>query len=196
MKKSLFVLTSLLVSSPLWANGSHAGMDHSSMDGAAMQHGEMQDSMMNHSEMDHSQMQDGSSKMDHSQMKMAGMSAVGMPAPHAQPDKVVHVLLSDDNRITFKQPVTIKENDVVQFVIMNTGKQAHQFVIGSNAEQKQYQAMMQSMTSHDHDSGNAVTVEPRKAKQITWHFHGDNQVELACHLADHYQAGMVHKLTL
>ncbi|MEZ9309478.1 copper-binding protein, partial [Vibrio cyclitrophicus] len=71
---------------------------------------------MDHSAVDHS-------SMDHSNMmNMGGMSEVGMPATGAKPDKVVHVLLSDDMKITFKNKVDIEPNDVVQFVVMNTGK--------------------------------------------------------------------------
>ncbi|MGR5457306.1 copper-resistant cuproprotein CopI, partial [Vibrio alfacsensis] len=76
----------------------------------------MDHSMMNHSDMDNA-------KMDHSNMmNMDGMSAVGMPAKGAKPDKVVHVILTDDMKITFKRDVKIEPNDVVQFVVMNTGK--------------------------------------------------------------------------
>ena len=74
--------------------------------------------------------------MDHSMMmNMDGMSEVGMPATGAKPDKVVHVLLSDDMKITFKNKIETEPNDVVQFVVMNTGKIDHEFSIGSAAEQ-------------------------------------------------------------
>lgn len=64
--------------------------------------------------MDHSKMDHGAMPMDHSQMMgMEGMSDVGMPAPGAKANKVVHVILSDDMKITFKKDVTIEPNDVV-----------------------------------------------------------------------------------
>ncbi len=49
-------------------------------------------------------MDHGAMPMDHSQMMgMEGMSDVGMPAPGAKANKVVHVILSDDMKITFKK---------------------------------------------------------------------------------------------
>ncbi|MGC9460507.1 copper-resistant cuproprotein CopI [Vibrio genomosp. F10] len=138
-------------------------------------------------------------KMDHStmMMDMDGMSAVGMPATGAQPDKVVHVILSDDMTITFKGDVKIEPNDVVQFVVMNTGKIEHEFAIGSAEEQEKHREMMKTMTSHhDHDSGSTVTVQAGKAKQLLWHFHGDNKVEFACNIAGHYEAGMKKNIQL
>ncbi|MCG9726391.1 copper-resistant cuproprotein CopI [Vibrio brasiliensis] len=150
---------------------------------------------MDHANMDHGSM--NSSKMDHSMMNMEGMSDVGMPAKGAKPDKVVHVLLSDDMKIRFKKEVKIEPNDVVQFVVLNTGKIDHEFTIGSEKEQVEHREMMKTMSAgHMHDSGNSVTVKPGKAKQLLWHFHGDNQVEFACNIAGHAEAGMIKKITL
>ncbi|OQK58604.1 hypothetical protein XM79_c21218 [Vibrio vulnificus] len=167
-------------------------MDHSKMDHSKMDHGKV-----DHSKMDHGNMKEGSMKMDHSSMMgMEGMSDVGMPAKGAKPDKVVHVMLSDDMKITFKKEVTIEPNDVVQFVVMNTGKIDHEFSIGSAAEQLKHREMMKQMGSHAHDSGSTVTVQPGKAKQLLWHFHGDNKVEFACNIPGHAEAGMVKKVEL
>ncbi|MCK6265778.1 copper-binding protein [Vibrio sp. ZSDE26] len=187
MKKSLIALSIALLSTTAFAEK----MDHGSMDHGKMDHSKMDHASMDHGKMDHS-------KMDHSSMmNMEGMSAVGMPAIGAQPDKVVHVILSDDMKITFKGDVTIEPNDVVQFVVMNTGKIEHEFAIGSQEEQTEHRKMMATMDSHhDHDTGSAVTVAPGKAKQLLWHFHGDNNVEFACNIAGHYEAGMKKKIQL
>lgn len=136
------------------------------------------------------------SKMDHSMMNMEGMSDVGMPAKGAKPDKVVHVLLADDMTIKFKKEVQIEPNDVVQFVVVNVGKIDHEFTIGSAQEQLEHREMMRKMPHHNHDSGNAVTVQPGKAKQLLWHFHGEDTVEFACNIPGHAEAGMVKKVSL
>lgn len=180
MKKTLITLAMTMLSTGALAEA----MDHSNMDHGAMK--------MDHSAM---QMQDG--KMDHSgMMNMDGMSEVGMPAKGAKPDVVVHVMLSDDMKITFKKDVKIQPNDVVQFVVMNTGKIDHEFSIGSAAEQLKHREMMKTMGNHAHDTGSTVTVQPGKAKQLLWHFHGDNNVEFACNIPGHAEAGMVKKVTL
>ncbi|PMK15736.1 copper-resistant cuproprotein CopI [Vibrio splendidus] len=179
MKKTLIAIALTLTTATAFAE-----MDHS-----MMKNGEM-----DHSKMNHSMMKGG--KMDHSMMNMEGMSEVGMPATGAKPDKVVHVLLSDDMKITFKNKVDIEPNDVVQFVVMNTGKIDHEFSIGSDSEQLEHREMMKNMGNHAHDSGSTVTVKPGKAKQMLWHFHGDNNVEFACNIPGHAEAGMVKALTL
>ncbi|MEH0759457.1 copper-binding protein [Vibrio sp. 16] len=178
MKKTLITLAITMFSTGVLADA----MDHSKMDHSNMGHGEMK---MDHSKMDHSNM-----------MNMEGMSAVGMPAKGAKPDKVVHVILTDDMKINFKKDVKIEPNDVVQFVVMNVGKIDHEFSIGSAQEQLKHREMMKNMGSHAHDSGSTVTVKPGKAKQLLWHFHGDNNVEFACNIPGHAEAGMVKKITL
>ncbi|MUK63757.1 copper-binding protein [Aliivibrio fischeri] len=173
MKKTVLAIALTLVASSAMAEMDHSKMDHSSMDMKSMD----------------------MSKMD--SMSMKDMNAVGMPATGMKPDKVVHVILSDDMKITFKKEVDIQPNDIVQFVIMNTGKIDHDFAIGNEAEQLEHREMMKKMTSgHAHDSGSTVTVKPGKAKQIIWHFHGDKNVEFACNIPGHAEAGMVKKITL
>ncbi|PMM63484.1 copper-resistant cuproprotein CopI [Vibrio lentus] len=194
MKKTLIAIALMLTTATAFAEMDHSAVDHSSKDHSGMEHSMMKSGEMDHSKMDHSMMKDG--KMDHSMMNMEGMSEVGMPATGAKPDKVVHVLLSDDMKITFKNKVDIEPNDVVQFVVMNTGKIDHEFSIGSASEQLEHREMMKNMGNHAHDSGSTVTVKPGKAKQILWHFHGDNNVEFACNIPGHAEAGMAKSITL
>lgn len=175
MKKLTLLMAALLSANVFAAGNDQHDMDHSKMD----------HSQMDHSKMDHS-------KMDHSSMH--GSSTTGMPAKGAKPDKVVHVLLADDMSITFKRDVMIEADDVVQFVVLNTGKMEHEFVIGSKTEQAEHREMMKTMSTHDME--NSVVVAPGKAKQILWHFHGDSEVELACNMPGHYEAGMIKKLSL
>ena len=181
MKKTLLVLMlSAIASTAMADRADHSKMDHGSMPMMKMEG-------MDHSKMDHSSMD----------MSMEGMSEVGMPAKGSKPDKVVHVLLSDDMKITFKKEVKIELNDVVQFVVMNTGKIDHEFSIGSMKEQLAHREMMKNMAmDHDHDSGSVVTVKPGKAKQLVWHFHGQPEVEFACNIPGHAEAGMTKSITL
>lgn len=176
MKKTLLTLILALTTTTAMA-----AMDHSTMDHAAM----------DHSGMDHSQMD--TTKMDHQMMNMKSMSDVGMPALGSKPNKVVYVTLSDDMTITLKKATDIQPNDVVQFVVMNTGKMTHEFSIGSPQEQAQSRQMGKG---HHTENVNAVMVAPGKAKQVLWHFHGSNKIEFACNMEGHATAGMTQTITL
>lgn len=178
---ALSLTSPLALADMMHSDSKQSGMDHSMMATGSMSHDGMSNQGMNHAGM----------------MNMGEMSDVGMSATGSKPTKVVHVLLSDDMKITFKKEVDIQPNDVVQFVIMNTGKIDHEFSIGSAKEQLMHREMMRSMNGqHMHDSGSTVTVQPGKAKQMMWHFQGDNNVEFACNIPGHAEAGMVKKVTL
>ncbi|EGR2554261.1 copper-binding protein [Vibrio sp. 2026] len=194
MKKTLLATLFSVTSMSVMAGMDHSNMDHGSMNHADMDSSNMNHGSMNHESMDHSNM--NHDDMDNSMMSMEGMSDVGMPATGAKPDKVVHVVLADDMTIKFKKEVQIEPNDVVQFVVMNVGKIDHEFTIGSAKEQLEHREMMKKMPHHMHDSGNAVTVKPGKAKQLIWHFQGDSKVEFACNIPGHAEAGMIKKVSL
>ncbi|CAH8238623.1 putative Cupredoxin (fragment) [Vibrio aestuarianus] len=49
---------------------------------------------------------------------------------------------------------------------------------------------------HSGNSGNSITVEPGKAEQLIWSFHGDKNIELACNIPGHAEAGMTKNMTL
>ena len=190
MKKTTIALGLALFTTSVFAQMDHSKMDHSSMDHGKMDHGNMNHSEMNHEMMDHS-------NMDHSNMMgMQRTSSVGMPANGAKPDKVVHVILNDDKTITFKKEVKIEPNDVVQFVVMNAGIEPHEFSIGSKEELESHRKMMAAMAGMEHDTKNSIVVEPKKARQFMWHFHGDNEVEFACNFKGHAEAGMTKSIKL
>lgn len=170
----------ILISLMLSASFAYANMDHKTMS-----HDNME-SNMNHDDVDHSNTDH--SNMSHGQMQsMSGMTQVGMPAQGAKADKVIHVILSDDKPIQFKKDVNIEENDVVQFVVMNTGTKSHEFAIGSKDELSRHHKMMTQMAGMEHDTSSSIIVAPKKARQFTWHFHGDKHVEIACNIKGHQQ---------
>jgi uncharacterized cupredoxin-like copper-binding protein len=47
-----------------------------------------------------------------------------------------------------------------------------------------------------HDDPNSVLVEPGKTAELTWTFSKATNLEFACNVPGHYQAGMVGKLTV
>lgn len=47
-----------------------------------------------------------------------------------------------------------------------------------------------------HDDPNSVLVEPGKTAELTWSFTRATNLEFACNIPGHYQAGMVGKLTV
>lgn len=67
---------------------------------------------------------------------------------------------------------------------------SHEFAIGDAEEQRQHVEMMKEMPDMKHAEGNAVSLEPGETQELIWQFSHPGKVEIACHLPEHYEAGM------
>jgi len=88
----------------------------------------------------------------------------------------------------------VRAGETVRFVITNTGDVLHDFTIGTpeahRAHQKEMQEMMRSGNMAGHDDGNAVMLEPGETKELVWTFAEAENLEFACNVPGHYEAGM------
>lgn len=78
----------------------------------------------------------------------------------------------------------------MRFIVTNAGTQKHEFAIGDAEEHRQHAELMKEMLNMKHDEGNAVTLEPGETKELIWRFGKPGNVEIACHIPGHYEAGM------
>ena len=134
-------------------------------------------------------------EMDHSGHDMANMehmeeSAVGKSGKGLAVTKTYQVSLLDTMRFEFDSQPDLKDGDVVKFVVTNKGKIAHEFSIGSPAEQTAHREMMKSMPGMKNESDNTVTVAPGATVPLFWQFSGKQPVLFACNVPGHFEAGM------
>lgn len=124
--------------------------------------------------------------MDHGQS-----FTFGEPADPSSADRVVQVSLLDTLRFD-PASIHVKLGETISFQLTNTGQMAHEFVLGDAAEQDHHQAQMSGMDgSVMADEANAVLLDPAAGSSLTWTFTEPGTVLFACHVADHYAAGMV-----
>jgi len=121
-------------------------------------------------------------------------SPVGSSADPSQAKKIVRVTTADDMQFHFTEQPVLHANDVVTFVVTNSGKVPHEFSIGDEAEQKAHQEMMRKMPNMIHEDDNTITVNPGETKEITWRFKGGSEVVFACNIPGHFEAGMLLKI--
>ncbi|KOX98933.1 copper-resistant cuproprotein CopI [Pseudomonas nunensis] len=141
----------------------------------------------------------------------------GQPAPAAKASRSVEVVMGD---MSFDpKAIDIKAGETIRFVLVNKGQLLHEFNLGDAAmhaaHQQEMLKMQQSgmltptamkemdhgsMAGMDHgmkhDDPNSVLVPPGKTAELTWTFSKATQLEFACNIPGHYQAGMVGKLTV
>lgn len=122
--------------------------------------------------------------------------AVGEPATGI-PDRIVQVSMHDTMRFKFGPGLeSLRDGEVVKFVLSNKGSIVHEFSIGNADEQKKHAAMMSQMTTMKHKDANATFLDPGKTTSLTWRFKGKDTVVFACNIPGHFEAGMRNDVAL
>lgn len=91
--------------------------------------------------------------------------------------------------------MTIKNGETIRFIIVNKDDTEHEFTLGTmemNAADRIRMAKMMDAGQDMSMAGeeNAVSVGPLETKELIWHFKEAGDVEFACNVPGHYEAGM------
>jgi uncharacterized cupredoxin-like copper-binding protein len=86
--------------------------------------------------------------------------------------------------------IDVRLGETVRFVVRNSGKLMHEFVIGTRQELLEHAALMQKFPDMEHDEPYMAHVPPGRTGEIVWTFNRAGGFEFACLLAGHFQAGM------
>lgn len=117
-------------------------------------------------------------------------SLAGMPGEEANVSRIIIVTADDSMQFTH-EPFNIKDGETIKFVVTNKGAIAHEFAIGTKDEHTEHgQMMMANPNMHHGPGGNAITIKPGETLALIWAFENAWQVEVACNIPGHYQAGM------
>jgi uncharacterized cupredoxin-like copper-binding protein len=107
--------------------------------------------------------------------------------------RTITVSMLDSMRFSPDQ-LTVKAGETVKFVVRNTGKVMHEFVIGTPKENAEHAALMMRFPDMEHDEPYMAHVAPGKSGQIIWQFNRPGEFEFACLIAGHYASGMVGRI--
>ena len=118
-----------------------------------------------------------------------GEYAVGQPGKAAKVTRTVQVDMADTMRFT-PSNFAVKQGETIRFVVKNSGKVKHEFVLGTEKEHKEHYAQMMKFPEMEHDEPNMVTIAPGKTGEVIWHFTKAGPVDFACLHPGHYTAGM------
>lgn len=142
------------------------------------------------------------------------MADHGAPGKASQADRTVQVTMYD----SYYEPeaIEVKAGETVRFVVQNKGSLVHEFNLGTPQMHAAHQDEMMMMVEHGvltadqinekaaaqmqesmghgmHDDPNSVLLEPGRTGEIVWTFPegGEVNLEFACNVPGHYDAGMV-----
>jgi uncharacterized cupredoxin-like copper-binding protein len=146
-----------------------------------------------------------------------GAAHIGKAGKLADVSRTIVVVMGDN----FYKPesITIKAGETVKFVIRNKGELVHEFNIATAAMHKAHGPEMMMMMEHGvlepdrinreaakkmqakmghgmHDEANSALLEPGKSAEIIWTFPDAADLEFACNVPGHYEAGMVGPIKL
>jgi uncharacterized cupredoxin-like copper-binding protein len=105
--------------------------------------------------------------------------------------RTVEVTMTD--QLAFEpSEITVAPGETVRFVVTNAGESVHEFLIGDEAAQAEFEAEMSGGEEMDHDTGSGVSVDPGQTETFDYTFPDTDEVILAgCHEPGHYAGGMV-----
>jgi uncharacterized cupredoxin-like copper-binding protein len=143
---------------------------------------------------------------------------IGEPGDLAKVSRTVEVVMHDN----YYEPeeIVVKEGETVRFRITNAGSLVHEFNIGTAAMHAAHQDEMMMMVEHGvleadrineeaakqmqadmghamkHDDPNSVLLEPGESAEVVWTFPQHAELQFACNVPGHYEAGMQGEIEL
>lgn len=146
-----------------------------------------------------------------------GDSNIGQPGTAAEASRTVEVVMYDN--YYDPEEISVKEGETVRFVIKNEGMLVHEFNIGTAAMHAAHQDEMTMMVEHgviqgdminremmkmdmgnghtmEHDDPNSVLLEPGETAEVVWTFGTSTDLEFACNVPGHYDAGMTGQIDI
>lgn len=123
----------------------------------------------------------------------AHRSVYGQLGDSGKVAETIEIEVSDPCRFNVDK-VRVQRGQTVRFVVRNLSTMRHELVIGDPAQQAEYARILASMPDTRHEHDNVLVLAPRQTRAIIWEFGEAPVVELACHIAGHYAAGMVVRI--
>jgi uncharacterized cupredoxin-like copper-binding protein len=115
--------------------------------------------------------------------------AIGVPGTAGRVSRTVQVDMSDTMRFN-PASVSVKQGETIRFVVKNSGRLKHEFVLGNEGELKEHHELMKKFPDMEHADPNMVTVASGKTGEVIWQFTKAGTVDFACLQPGHYDAGM------
>ncbi|XKH00888.1 cupredoxin domain-containing protein [Marinobacter nauticus] len=135
----------------------------------------------------------------------------GEPGKASEASRTINVEMYDN----YYEPemIDVEPGQTVRFVVENKGNLVHEFNVGTPGMHDAHQKEMQMMVEHGviqggqihhdmmnmnmgngqsmkHNDPNSVLLEPGQSREVIWTFADKANIEFACNVPGHYQAGM------
>ena len=142
---------------------------------------------------------------------------IGSLGKESEVSRIIKVIMHDN----YYEPSSfqIKAGETIKFEVENAGMLVHEFNIANKMMHMKHQPEMAKMAengillafsidkekmkkmakmdkSMGHSHSNSVLLEPKQKGEIIWKFINAVNIEIACNVPGHYQAGMIAKVNI
>ena len=142
---------------------------------------------------------------------------IGTKGKKSEVSRTIKVIMYDN----YYEPSSfqIKSGETIKFEVENAGMLVHEFNIANKMMHMKHQPEMAKMAengillafsidkekmkkmakmdkSMGHSHSNSVLLEPKQKGDIIWKFDNAVNIEVACNVPGHYQAGMIAKVNI
>ena len=119
----------------------------------------------------------------------------GSYQPGLEPTQTIEISMADTMRFS-PAMLSIKNGDVVKFLVTNAGALQHEFVLGTPDSLAEHAELMIKFPNMEHEEPYMAHVDPGKDMEIVWQFTKAGEFEFGCLLPGHFQAGMKGTITV
>lgn len=120
---------------------------------------------------------------------LAACSAGSSAGDGSGDPRTIEVRMSDALRYE-PADFAVTAGETVQFTVINDGQSTHEFLIGDEAAQAEFEDEMAGGGMH-HDTDAGVSVEPGQTETFEYTFSEIGTLLAGCHEPGHYDGGMV-----
>lgn len=131
-----------------------------------------------------------SDKVDHSH---AAEQPFGRAADPQRAARTIRIEMSDAMRYS-PSDITVKRGETVRFVLQNSGKLMHEFVLGTLPELRAHGELMKKFPDMEHDEPYMAHVAPGRTGELGWQFTRRGEFHFGCLLPGHFEAGMIGRI--
>jgi uncharacterized cupredoxin-like copper-binding protein len=117
-------------------------------------------------------------------------TAWGIAGERSAVDRTITSAMLDKMRFS-PERIEVRQGETIRFVLKNTGKLMHEFVIGTKDELDAHAALMKKFPKMEHDQPYMAHVAPGKTGEVIWTFNQPGDFNFACLIAGHYESGMI-----
>ena len=119
----------------------------------------------------------------------------GKPGKAEHVDRTLSITMHDSMRYNLEE-LHVTSGETIRFVIINQGKIPHEFTIGDHQSLLAHRDMMRQMPDMHHEEENAITLNAGERGELIWTFGSSTNMQAACLLPGHYEAGMKMEIRL